>query len=171
MKKLDEIYPHLSFFSDIDWASVTAEHEASYKDLSFPEYLQQKAIEGDCPVYLFEIAYYEHVLHDLKSIISVQEHRKGIHLNPTAHFLNLEFDVERMLEDAKKSQLNIYEKTHVLCLYKNSKGKICTLNLSQNALEILQELEDGPQKDRSFLTPSQKKAFEDLLAKDVLFEV
>ena len=53
MNSLEQMFPSLTLFSDLDWEAVTQEYESQYIDLSFPESLQQKALDGDCPPYLF----------------------------------------------------------------------------------------------------------------------
>ena len=58
MNSLEQMFPSLTLFSDLNWDKVKTEYESEYSDLSFPEYLQQKCIEGDCPPYLFELAFF-----------------------------------------------------------------------------------------------------------------
>src|SRR4051794_32086142 len=64
---LQQMFPSLTLFSDIDWNAVTHEYQSEYIDLTFPEYLQQKALDGDCPQYLFELAFFELALFDAKT--------------------------------------------------------------------------------------------------------
>ena len=44
---------------------------------------------------------------------------KGIHLNPTLSFLNLEYDVSVMVDEATKGNVQIIERPHVLCIYRH----------------------------------------------------
>ncbi|WP_408095484.1 hypothetical protein ACJVC5_10615 [Peredibacter sp. HCB2-198] len=151
MNSLQKMFPSLTLFSDLNWEAVTEEYERDYIDLAFPEYLQQKSLDGDCPPYLFELAFYELALYDAKTSIEPFPHQSGIFLNPTALFLSLEFDVSKMLEQALSGNIEIIERPHVLCLFRDTHDKLHTMELSEEALELLQFLEDGPQSDREFV--------------------
>ena len=151
MNSLQKMFPSLALFSDLNWEAVTEEYERDYIDLSFPEYLQQKTLDGDCPPYLFELAFYELALFDAKTSMEPFPHQTGVYLNPTALFLSLEFDVSLMLEQALKGEIEIIERPHVLCLFRDTHEKIHRIELSEEALELLQFLEDGPQMDRAFI--------------------
>lgn len=168
MNALEQMFPSLTLFSDLNWEEVTKEYESHYIDLSFPEYLQQKAEEGDCPPYLFELAYYELALFDARTSSEPFPHQPGVYLNPTALFLSLEFDVKRMLEEAAKGNIEIYEKPHVICLFRDTHDKVQIIEMSDDELDILQHLEDGPQPDKSFVTDHHKKQFETLAKKDLI---
>lgn len=144
MHQLQQIFPSLSLFSDLDWNLVTQEYETNYIDLSFPEYLQQKALDGDSPIYLFELAYFEQALFEIKSNPPSFPYLPGFHLNPTALFLSLEFDVEAMIENAKQGKVEVIEYPHVKCLFKNTKDEIKSLELLPDDLHLLQEFEEGP---------------------------
>lgn len=152
MRSLQKMFPSLTLFSDLDWDAVTQEYERDYIDISFPEYLQQKALDGDCPPYLFELAFYELALYDAKTSLEQFPHQPGVYLNPTALFLSLEFDIPKMLEEALKGNIEIIERAYVLCLFKDTHDQIHSMEVSDEALDLLQHLEEGPKRDRSFVT-------------------
>lgn len=160
MHALQQMFPSLTLFSDLDWDAVTQEYESEYIDLSFPEYLQQKALDGDCPPYLFELAFYELALFDAKTSAEPFPFKPGIYLNPTALFLSLEFDVMRMLKEAKEGKVEVYERNHVLCLYRDAQDNIHTLEMTDDDLDLLQHLEDGPQNDRNFVDQKYRDHYE-----------
>lgn len=151
MNALEQMFPSLTLFSDLNWDAVTKEYETDYIDLSFPEYLQQKSVDGDCPPYLFELAYYELALFDARTSSDPFPYKPGIYLNPTALFLSLEFDVKRMLDEAAEGNIEVYEKPHVLCLFRDSHDKIQIMEVSEEDLDLLQNLENGPQPDKKFI--------------------
>lgn len=159
MHALQQMFPSLTLFSDLDWDAVTQEYEGQYIDLSFPEYLQQKTLEGDCPPYLFELAFYELALFDAKTSDEPFPHVPGVYLNPTALFLSLEFDVRKMLKEAHEGKVEIIERPHVLCLYRDSQDRIHNLEMTDEELDLLQHLEDGPQSDRSFVGDKNQNNF------------
>jgi hypothetical protein len=171
MNELEHMFPSLALFSDIDWEAVTKEYETDYIDVSFPEYLQEKALDGDCPPYLFELAYYELALFDAKASAEPFPFKPGIYLNPTALFLSLEFDVKKMLEQAKTGQIEILERTNVLCLFKDTHDKIHTTEMSDEELDILQHLEDGPKEDRSFVTAGNMSHFEKFIQTGLVIDL
>ena len=150
MSSLQKMFPSLALFSDINWEEVTQEYERDYIDISFPEYLQQKALDGDCPPYLFELAFYELALYDAKTSLEPFPHQSGIYLNPTALFLSLEFDVPEMLKGALSGNVEVIERAHVLCLFKDTHDKVHIMEISEEALDMLQHLEEGPQQTRNF---------------------
>ncbi len=160
MHALQQMFPSLTLFSDLDWDAVTQEYETEYIDLSFPEYLQQKALDDDCPPYLFELAFYELALFDAKTSVEPFPFKTGVYLNPTALFLSLEFDVVRMLKEAKAGKVEVYERNHVLCLYRDTHDVIHTLEMTDDDLELLQHLEDGPQTDKDFVDSKFRDHFE-----------
>ena len=160
MHALQQMFPSLTLFSDLDWEAVTQEYESEYIDLSFPEYLQQKALDGDCPPYLFELAYYELALFDAKTSDEPFPFKPGVYLNPTALFLSLEFDVKKMIDDAGEGKIEVHERPHVLCLYRDRHDKIHTIEMTDNDLDLLQHLEDGPQTDKNFIDSKNKSHFE-----------
>lgn len=151
MHALEKMFPSLTLFSDLNWDQVTQEYEAHYIDISFPEYLQQKAIDGDCPPYLFELAFFELALFDAKTSSEPYPHQPGIYLNPTSLFLSLEFDVKRMLDEAAQGKIEVYEREHVVSIYRDTHDKIHVEELSEVALDLLQHLEDGPLPNKDFV--------------------
>lgn len=159
MSSLQQMFPSLTLFSDLDWNAVSQEYTTEFQDLSFPEYLQQKAIDGDCPIYLFELAFYELALFDVKSSLDLFPKTPGIYLNPTALFLSLEFDVKRMLSEASEGNIAIFEREHVLCIFKDIKGIIHFLEVSDDELDLLQYLEEGPQKNKNFVSTKHQISF------------
>lgn len=168
MSTLQRMFPSLTTFSDLNWEAVTAEYESEYIDLSFPEYLQQKAADGDCPTYLFEIAYYEMALFEAKVSEEKFPHQDGVYLNPTALFLSLEFDVVKMIEEAKAGHVEVIEKEHCLCIFKNRQSEVKAVNLTEEELKVLQLLEDGPLKDKSVL---KKKNVSELIKQEIIFDL
>lgn len=163
MNALEQMFPALTLFSDLDWVAVTQEYESDYIDISFPEYLQQKALDGDCPPYLFELAYYELAMLDVKTSIEPFPYKNGIYLNPTALFLSLEFDIKKMMDDSLKGTIEVHERPNVLCIFKDTHDVIHRMELPDEDLGILQHLEDGPKMDTDFLHPSQKNQFQKLV--------
>lgn len=160
MNALEQMFPSLTLFSDLNWEAVTQEYEADFIDISFPEYLQQKATEGDCPPYLFELAYFELALFDARTSSDPFPFKPGVYLNPTALFLSLEFDVKRMLDEAAEGKIEVYEKPHVLCLFRDKQDKVQIIEVSDEDLDLLQNLEDGPQSDKDFLEKKYQDHFE-----------
>jgi hypothetical protein len=171
MHALQQMFPSLTLFSDLDWDAVTQEYESEYMDISFPEYLQQKALEGDCPPYLFELAFYELALFDAKTSMEPFPFKTGIYLNPTALFLSLEFDVKKMLSDAKSGKIEIYERNHVLCIYRDRSDKVHTVEMSEEELELLQHLEDGMQMNKSFVGPNQQNLYKKLIRDELILDL
>ena len=144
MRSLQTMFPSLTKFSDLDWEAVTREYEATSIGISFPEYLQIKAEQGDCPPYIYELAFYELAAFDAKSSATPFPHQPGIYLNPTALFLNLEFDIPRMLEEAELGNIEVFERSHILCIYRDKDDVVNSIELDGPSLELLSELEDGP---------------------------
>jgi hypothetical protein len=171
MHALQQMFPSLTLFSDLDWDAVTHEYESEYIDLSFPEYLQQKAIDGDCPPYLFELAFYELAVFDAKTSSEPFPFKPGIYLNPTALFLSLEFDVKKMLEEASNGNIEVIERPHVLCIYRDKKDQLHTIEMSEEELDLLQNLEDGPQADLDFVSEKQKSNFKKLEKSELILDL
>jgi hypothetical protein len=150
---LQERYCQLSLFSDIKWADVANEYLASHEQrptdleafvFNFPDFLQRKAEDGDCPSYLFELAYYQLAQAQVVSSPSTFPTSSGIHLNPSATFLNFEFDVVKMLEDAENGSIHVLERPHILCLFLHPSEGLFQLELNEKQLEFLSLLEEGP---------------------------
>lgn len=171
MYSLEQMFPSLTLFSDLDWKAVTEEYEAEYIDISFPEYLQQKAIDGDCPPYLFELAFYELAQFDARTSTEPFPHLAGVHLNPTALFLSLEFDVKKMLEEAKKGNIDVFERPHVLCLYRDKNDVVHTIEMTDDELNLLQNLEDGPMENLEFVPQNSEALFKDMVSKGLVFSI
>ncbi len=171
MSPLEQMFPSLTLFSDLNWEKVTSEYLTEYGDITFPEYLQQKHIEGDCPPYLFELAFFEQALFELKEMKVELPSQKGIFLNPTSLFLSLEFDIKKMLEDAHEGQVKIIEKQHVVCLFKNKSGQIISIETSDEELFLLQKLEEGPREDSSFVEKNQQSFFEKFIQNGLILNI
>lgn len=171
MNPLAQMFPSLTLFSDLDWEAVTREYEAEYIELSFPEYLQQKAIDGDCPPYLFELAFFELALFDARTSSEPFPFRPGIYLNPTALFLKLHFDVKRMIEEAAEGRIEVYERPHVLCLFRDTKDKIHMIEVTDEDLDLLQNLEDGPRSDHNFLKKNNIEPFNKFRKEDLILDL
>jgi hypothetical protein len=171
MHSLEQMFPSLTLFSDLNWDVVTKEYESEYIDISFPEYLQQKALDGDCPPYLFELAFYELALFDAKTSDEPFPYKSGIYLNPTALFLSLEYDIKRMLTEAQAGQIEVYERNHVLCLFRDSHDVIQTMDMSEEELDLLQHLEDGPQDSKNFINSLQEGMFRKLVRSGLILDL
>ncbi len=171
MNSLQKMFPSLALFSDLDWDAVTQEYEASYIDHTFPEYLQQKALDDDCPPYLFEIAYYEQALWDVQKSEAPFPYKQGLYLNPTALFLRLEFDVVQMLKDAQTGKIEVQEKEHILCVFRDPKDLVHAIELDETSLQILSHLEEGAQPDYDFITPAQQRRFDYLVSLGLVLDM
>lgn len=170
MNNLPTLFPSLTLFSDLDWDSVTKEYEDQYIHLTFPEYLQEKAVDGDCPPYLFELAFYEQALFEAKNIKAPFPHQPGIYLNPTSLFLSLEFDIPLMIAQAKEGSPSIIEREHILAVYKDEKDQIHTIPLTSEELTLLQDLEEGPILDKK-MRENSPIIFQDLVRKKLIFDL
>lgn len=171
MNQYQKMFPSLTTFSDLDWEEVTKEFETHYVDVSFPEYLQQKAIDGDCPPYLFELAYYELALFETRTSDLPFPKLPGVHLNPTALFLTLEFDVPMMLAKAARGEIEILERAHVLCLFRDKNDKVRSVELDEEALGLLENLEEGPQNDSSFVPHELKSRYQEMVKNGLIFDL
>jgi len=171
MTNLEKIFPSLAKFSDLNWTEVSNEYGKVSSKISFPEYLQIKAEDGDCPEYLYELAYYELAVHEANNPDITFPQSGGIHLNPTALFLSLEFDIERMLKEAELGKIEIYERHNVLCVYRDHKNIFQCVELDDDALDILEQLENGPQKDLAFMRDKDHKEFLQLVNLNIVFNI
>lgn len=149
---LEETFPSLTVFSDVDWQEITNEFIASHEEnpksiqeftANFPSFLQQKAEMGDCPDYLFELAFFELAQEQILSSEINLPTTPGIYLNPTATFLNLEYDVNMMLEEATKGSIKIFERPHILTLYRHPDFGLMQKELSTEEIKILSQVEAG----------------------------
>lgn len=168
---LQKSFSSLSLFSDIDWDAVTKEYEITSIAISFPEYLQLKAEQGDCPPYLYELAYYEMARQSALESDEPFPHRTGVYLNPTAHFLSLEFDVPRMLKEAHQGHVEIYERPQVVCLYRERDMVVKAAELEEEELRLLQQLENGPRPDRTRIDGSDAPSFQKLIDRGIVLEL
>jgi hypothetical protein len=150
---LEQMYPGLSVFSDINWDQITKEYIASFDErpqdieefvFGFPEFLQEKASRDECPDHLFELAYYELLENNIIHSEMPPIDSSGLHMNPTLSFLNLEYDISQMIDEATKGNIQIIPKEHILCVYRHPKNGLHTIDISTAQLTILQELEKGP---------------------------
>jgi hypothetical protein len=171
MNQLEQMFPSLTLFSDLNWDAVTREYESRYIDVSFPEYLQQKALDGDCPPYLFELAYYELALFDARTTDEPFPHRPGVYLNPTALFLRLEFDVAKMLAAVAEGHAEVIERPHVLSLFRGRDDVVRTLEVSEEDLTLLQKLEDGPLPGPAAFDDAERPVFERLKRQGLILDL
>ncbi len=144
MKDLARQFQSLNLFSDLEWDKVIAEYEGEFVHLTFPEYLQEKANAGDCPPYLFEIAFFEQALMEARNSDVKFPHQPGTYLNPSTLFLSLEYDIPRMLTEAKQGNPEVIEASQILAVYRDETNQVHTLPLSREELRILEKMEDGP---------------------------
>lgn len=150
---LQKTFSSLTVFSDLKWDSIFKEYLASHDErpqdveeftFNFPFYLQSKAQDGDCPSYLFELAYFELAQAQIVGSGFDFPKTKGLHLNPSATFLNLEFDVGKMMNEAVKGSVQVIARHHVLCLFKDPQSGLDHVEIDAASLAILQQLENGP---------------------------
>ncbi len=168
MLELQQIYPNLQLFCDLNWELIAEEFRNYNSGKSFPEFLIDKSFEGDCPTYIFEMAFYEDTFFKLQNLKHNFSEESGIHLNPTVHFLSLEFDIAQMIDNAKKGIINIIERPHVLALFKTKDDKIHQQSLSKEDLIILQEFEDGPKQRGEILHPEHLLHINELILTGIL---
>ncbi len=140
---LKESFPSLALFSDMDWNAVSKEYEVSSKIITFPEYLEIKAEEGDCPQHLFELAYFDAALKSIQEGEFFFPEGPGLHLNPSACFLSFDHDILAMVKEAHEGNINVIERQNVLCVYVDHEGEIRFHEISVTELELLQKLEAG----------------------------
>lgn len=147
---LETMYPSLTTFSDLKWDEVSREYIASHDErptdiddfiFNFPAYLQDKSADGDCPVYLFELAFLELLREQILNNELEEIDSEGLHLNPSLSFLNLEHDVIRMMDEAAKGNVQIIERPHILCIYRHPVQGLSHVEITTKYLEILQALE------------------------------
>lgn len=179
---LEIMYPSLTVFSDLNWDTVTQEYIASHDErpqdiddfvFNFPQYLQDKSVAGDSPAYLFELAYFELLQSQMIGTETETETSEtpGIYLNPTLSFLNLEYDVSLMMDEAAKGNIQLIARPHVLCIYHDPERGLHHVEITTSRLEILKELEDAPLKNRSDLPATQQKNLDELIKLGLLLEI
>jgi hypothetical protein len=177
---LVKMYPSLSVFSDIDWNDLTQEYIASHDErpqdveeflFNFPHYLQDKAAAGDCPVYLFELAYYEYLQKQIiDNEIDLPE-VEGLHLNPSLSFLNLEYDINLMLDEATKGNVQIILRPHILCLYRLPSKGFHHIDITTPVLKVLEKLENGPLSSMSELPKEEHSTVNHLIELGVILKI
>jgi hypothetical protein len=176
---LEELYPSLTVFSDIKWDEVSQEYLASHDErptdieefvFNFPAFLQEKAIEGDAPPYLFELAFFELLQNQMTDVEIEAPDSTGIYLNPTLSFLNLEFDVAAMFDEAAKGNVQILARPHVLCIYHHPEKGLHHVDITTPMLEVLQKFEDAPLNAREVLSPEQQKTLNHLIDLGLILE-
>ena len=140
---LKDSFPNLSLFSDMDWNAVLKEYEPTSKFVSFPEYLELKAEEGDCPQHLYELAYFDSALTRIQEEDFFFPDSPGVHLNPSACFLSFDHDILKMVIDAHDGNISVIERQNVLTIFVDHDGEIKFHELSLTELDLLQELEKG----------------------------
>lgn len=176
---LEKMYPSLTVFSDLDWEAITGEYLASHDErpqdleefiFNFPQYLQMKANEGDCPPYLHELAFYELIQDQIIQIELEAPDEKGLYLNPTLSFLNLQFDVEVMMDEATKGTVQIIERPHILCLYRHPEKGLHHIEIDTEKLEVLQLLENSPAVTRNVIPEHFQETLRGLINLGMIIE-
>jgi hypothetical protein len=169
---LEETYPGLSVFSDLKWDEVSQEYLASHEEVptdleefvfNFPQFLQDKAAAGDCPAYLFEVAFFELLQNQIQEADLTLPIASGVYLNPSLSFLSLDYDVAEMLQAATIGQVQVIERPHVLSLYRHVDRGFEYRDITPQMLDLLQRLEDGPIKPKVVLTSSEKETLQEML--------
>lgn len=174
------MYPGLSVFSDISWDKITKEYLAGHDErphdveefvFGFPQFLQDKASREECPSHLFELAYFELIENELLNSDLVLPVEVGIHLNPSLSFLNLEFDICLMIDEATKGNIQIIPRPHILCLYRHPERGLLHIEINQEFLDVLQGLENGSFPSRQSAPEHQHKALNQLLEVGAVLEI
>jgi len=133
--------------------------------------LQQKAAQDECPIHLFELAFFELIENDMLNAEMILPEMKGIHLNPSLSFLNLEFDICLMVSEATKGNIQIIHRPHILCLFLHPTRGMNHVDITTRYLEILQQLEDGPLSNRSSISGDQQESLNELIDLGLVVEV
>jgi hypothetical protein len=76
-----------------------------------------------------------------------------------------------MIADALKGEIAVVEKEHILAVYRDQSNQVHTIALTQAELALLQELEDGPKANHSFLSHSSPVIFQDLVRKKLILDI
>lgn len=177
---LEKMFPSLTVFSDLNWDEISREYLASHEErpqdieeftFNFPQFLQEKASVGDCPSYLFELAYFELLQSQVLECDILLPTAPGLHLNPTLSFLNLEFDINMMMDEAAKGSVQVFQRPHVLCIYRHPQLGLHHIEITTSILEILQLLEFGPVKSSAFRSSENKELLDKLIKLGVVIEV
>lgn len=171
---LEEMYPSLSLFSDINWDEVAREYMVSHDErptdldefiINFPDFLQEKCQSGDSPDYLFELAYVELLQNQILSTEIDYPEESGLHLNPTLSFLNLEYDINLMLDEAEKGNIQLVERSHILCIYRHPTIGLHHLYVTNPMIEILELIEHNKN-----IPDSKKPLFDEILSLGLAFK-
>lgn len=177
---LEKTFTSLTVFSDLNWDEIAREYIAAHDEhpdnvddftFNFPQFLQDKASDGDCPSYLFELAYFELLQTQILATDLVLPTTEGLHLNPSLSFLNLEFDVGLMMDEATKGSVQILQRPHVLCLYRHPVRGLHHIEITTPILEMLQHLEQGSLNRRSEIPEKDQPTLTKLLDLGVIIEV
>lgn len=171
MNSLESQFHNLNLFCQMNWDEVTTEYENYYMELSFPEYLQQKALEGDCPDYLYELAYFEMALNQVKNEKLVYPYLPGVYLNPSCVFLSLEYNIPSMITLAQDGNPTLIEKDCFICCYQNTLGEVKALELTEGELQILKLLEDGPAFDYKVFEDFDSESFSQLCSREIILDL
>jgi hypothetical protein len=170
---LETMYPSLTVFSDMNWGEVSREylvsHEVRPTDLdeflfNFPQYLQDKANAGDCPGYLFELAFYELLQNQTMLNDLDLPKTKGLHLNSSLSFLNLEYDIHLMMDEATKGNVQLIARPHILCIYRHPQKGLHHIDITTPILEVLQQLENG-------IAPTNQKTLVELIKLGLVVDI
>jgi hypothetical protein len=179
-KAIQDTYSSLEIFSDISWEEICNEYLASYEEApkdvddfvaGFPQFLEDKAAEGECPTYLFEIAYVEFMASVLSDAQVDFPTSKGLHLNPTLSFLTLEFDVLQMLEESKSGEASVIERPHILCLYQDQENGLCSQELEEDDLEILKKLEEQEDCTLDHFASEDQQSLDHLIKTGMILDI
>ncbi|GEM_PF-1172373 len=153
---LEKMFPRLLKFQNFDWADVAREYFTLYPPTSydlnqlsfqFPDFLLLKANLEVLPYYLYEIALYEIAEFQVYTSHEKSPDGIGVYLNPTCQFLDLKYDVAKMIQTSEKSEIEIIKKPNLLCIARNHDGLLKFIELNAQALELLLPLEDAPLVD------------------------
>lgn len=176
---LEKMFPSLPVFSDMSWSEVFQEYLASHDErptdleefvFNFPTFLQEKAVAGDSPLYLFELAFYELLQNQVLVTDPEFPETPGYHLNPSLSFLNLEYDVNLMIDEATKGNVQIIHRPHILCVYRHPELGLHHLDITTPILEILQLLERGSLNDLSSLSLLQQAKLSELIKLGIVIQ-
>jgi hypothetical protein len=177
---LEKTFPSLTVFSDLNWDDVAREYIAAHDErptdlddftFNFPQFLQDKASDGDCPTYLFELAYFELLQSQILENELILPEEKGLHLNPSLSFLNLEFDVGMMMDEATKGSVQILQRPHVLCLYSHPTRGLHNIEVTTPILETLQLLEEDSLENREAVPKHLQETLQKLIDLGVIVEI
>ena len=96
---------------------------------------------------------------------------KGLHLNPSLSFLNLEFDVGMMMDEATKGSVQILQRPHVLCLYSHPTRGLHNIEVTTPILETLQLLEEDSLENREAVPKHLQETLQKLIDLGVIVEI